>query len=170
MKTLRIQWVIALAATLTATARPPQGRPGPPPPPIPPLFAAFDTDRDQELSAEEIAAAAAILAKLDLNHDGEVSLEESLMPPSEEKKSRNKPKKEDRPMPEGRPEHPGKRPVPPLIDALDLNKDGTISADELAGAPESLKTLDKDNDGTLSPAELHPQGPPPPGNEDLPVE
>ena len=51
--------------------------------------------------------------------------------------------------------------MPPLIKALDADADGTISAAELAGAPESLKTLDKNGDGELSPDELRPQGPPP---------
>ena len=45
--------------------------------------------------------------------------------------------------PGGGPEGPGgpggKRPVPPIIAALDLNKDGTIDADEISKAPESLK-------------------------------
>jgi Ca2+-binding EF-hand superfamily protein len=48
-----------------------------------------------------------------------------------------------------------------LIKALDADADGTISASELAGAPDSLKTLDKNSDGELSPEELHPQGPSP---------
>lgn len=168
MKSLRLQWIIALAASLTVTARPPQGpqgRGGPPPlPPIPPLFAIFDTDRNQELSAEEIAAAAEALGKLDRNRDGEVSLQETFMPPPEQRKPRNKPNPENRPAP------PDKRPVPPLIDALDLNKDGTITADELASAPESLKTLDKDGDGALSPAEIRPLGPTPPLEPKPPVE
>jgi len=171
MKALPIQSFIALAISLTAMARPPQGNGGPPPPPpIPPLFAVFDKDHDRELSAEEIAAAPGALGKLDRNHDGEVSLEETLMPPPEERKSRKKPNNDDRPTPENRPEPPQKRPVPPVIEALDLNRDGTISADELASAPESLKTLDKDGDGTLSPAEIHPQGPPPPIGVKPPVE
>jgi hypothetical protein len=173
MKSLRLQWIIALAASLTATARPPQGpqgHGGPPPPPIPPLFAVFDTDRNQELSAEEIAAAAAALGKLDRNQDGEVSLQEAFMPPPEEKKPRKKANNENRPDPENRPGPPLKRPVPPIIEALDLNKDGTITADELASASESLKTLDKDGDGTLSPAEIHPHGPPPPMGGKPPVE
>jgi len=170
MKSLTIQSIIALACSLSTMARPPQGRGGPPPPPIPPLFAAFDTDHDLELSAEEMAAAEEALAKLDRNHDGEVSLEETLMPPSEEKKSRKKPRKDDGPTPENRPEPPPKRPVPPVIEALDLDGDGTLSADELTSAPESLKSLDQDGDGILSPAELRPQGPPPPMGENPPVE
>lgn len=178
MKALPIQSIIALAISLTATARPPQGRGGPPSPPVPPLFAIFDTNHDQKLSAEEITAAKDALLKLDQNQDGEVSLLESLMPPPDERKPRRKPNKNndaddgkgDRPAPQNRPGPPPKRPMPPVVQALDLNRDGSLTPDELASAPESLKTLDQDGDGTLSPEELRPQGPPPPMGENPPVE
>lgn len=49
-----------------------------------------------------------------------------------------------------------------MIAALDTNKDGSLSAEELKAAPESLLGLDKDGDGELSPQELFPHGPPPP--------
>jgi hypothetical protein len=65
----------------------------------------------------------------------------------------------------------GQRPPPsPLFEALDLNHDGVIDADELAKASESLKKLDKNGDGKLTPDELRParRGPngPPPGGDD----
>ena len=41
----------------------------------------------------------------------------------------------------------GPRMPSPIMEALDLNKDGTIDADELAKAGESLKKLDKNGDG-----------------------
>ena len=44
----------------------------------------------------------------------------------------------------------GPRPVSPIIEALDLNKDGVIDADELAKAAESLKKLDKNGDGKIT--------------------
>ena len=51
----------------------------------------------------------------------------------------------------------GRRPPPsPLFEALDLNHDGEIDADELAKASESLKKLDKNGDGKLTPDELRP--------------
>lgn len=53
----------------------------------------------------------------------------------------------------------GQRPVNPLIEALDLNKDGIIDADELAKAPELLKKLDKNGDGKLTRDEYQPQRP-----------
>lgn len=60
--------------------------------------------------------------------------------------------------------------IPPLVVALDANKDGTISADELANASAAVKSLDKNNDGAVQMEELRPQPPkdgerkgPPPG-------
>lgn len=46
----------------------------------------------------------------------------------------------------------------PIASALDTNKDGTISAQEIANAAKSLKTLDKNKDGKLSGSELSPFG------------
>jgi len=57
-------------------------------------------------------------------------------------------------------------PGPPVIAALDTNADGTISADEIANASQSLLTLDANGDGQLTADELRPDGPPcgpPPG-------
>ena len=51
----------------------------------------------------------------------------------------------------GRP--PGHRP-PPLIAALDANKDGVIDATELANATAALTALDKNADGQLTRDEL----------------
>ena len=50
------------------------------------------------------------------------------------------------------------RPPPPVITALDLNRDGTIDADEIAKASKSLLTLDKNGDGKLTREELRPPG------------
>jgi Ca2+-binding EF-hand superfamily protein len=44
----------------------------------------------------------------------------------------------------------------PLMQALDTNSDGELSADELAAAAESLKKLDRDGDGKLTAMELVP--------------
>lgn len=53
----------------------------------------------------------------------------------------------------------GPPPPPPIIAALDADHDGTISADEIAGASEALKSLDKNDDGKLSGDEIHPPRP-----------
>lgn len=51
----------------------------------------------------------------------------------------------------------GQRPINPIIEVLDLNKDGVIDAEELAKATESLKKLDKNGDGKLTEDEFRPQ-------------
>jgi len=152
MKTQSIHWLIALAACVSASAQPPKPPGDRRPPPPPPFFMVLDADQDKELSAEEIAAASEILAKMDKNGDGKITLDEVRRPDGEG----------GRPKGPGGPP-PGDRPVPPLIKALDTDADGTLSAEELAAAPESLKTLDKNGDGELSPEEIHPRPPRPDG-------
>lgn len=49
----------------------------------------------------------------------------------------------------------------PIMRALDVNGDGTISAEEIADASKNLKKLDRDGDGQLTLAELRPAGGPP---------
>lgn len=44
----------------------------------------------------------------------------------------------------------------PLLRALDTDKDGELSADEIKNASAALKALDKDGDGKLSAEELRP--------------
>ncbi len=48
-------------------------------------------------------------------------------------------------------------PPSPLMDALDTDKDGELSAEEIANAATALKTLDKDGNGKLTEDELRPQ-------------
>ena len=50
-------------------------------------------------------------------------------------------------------------PKPPLLEALDLNGDVVLDAEEIAKASESLKKLDKNGDGKLTGNELHPPHP-----------
>ena len=58
----------------------------------------------------------------------------------------------------GPPMGQGGFPINPLIEALDLDKDGKISAEELKQASESLKKLDKNRDGELTREEMMPKG------------
>ncbi|MCP5053077.1 MAG: hypothetical protein GY940_38275 [bacterium] len=53
---------------------------------------------------------------------------------------------------------PDMRPKPPIFVALDTDKDGKISASELANATLALRTLDKNGDAELTPDELRPKG------------
>jgi hypothetical protein len=64
----------------------------------------------------------------------------------------------------------GRRGMPPspVMNVLDANHDGELSADEIANASKALLTLDKNGDGKLSADELRPvrpegapEGPPP---------
>lgn len=47
----------------------------------------------------------------------------------------------------------------PLLQALDTDKNGELSAAEIAAAPTALKTLDKNGDGKLSADEVRPPQP-----------
>jgi len=71
------------------------------------------------------------------------------------------------PPPDGSgPDRPPMRrrmPVHPLMQALDINKDGTLDEQEIANAATALKALDKNGDGKITPDELRP--PFPPGGE-----
>ena len=149
--------LIALGSTAWAQDNVPAGNQAPPPKPprVPLLFAALDVDEDGEISAAEIAAAAEALIEVDANGDGKITLEEVLPP-----------KKEHNPFAP----KPMRRP-PPVIEALDVDQDGKLSAEELKNATESLLTLDTNGDGELTGDEMFPpppadggdqQGPPPP--------
>ena len=156
MKTRSIHLILAVLATITANAAEPKTPDGHRPPPQP-LQKALDTNRDGELSPDEISASTTVLEGLDKNGDGALTRKEFLPKP---------PKDKDEQGNEGAPPPPppgkdGKKnpPPPPIIRALDLDKDGVISAEEIDAAPESLLILDKDDDGTISRKELHPKPP-----------
>lgn len=82
----------------------------------------------------------------------------------------NRPGPQDGPGPGGPPRmRDGMRPPPnPIVEALDADRDHTISADEIHAAAEALKSLDRNGDGELSEEEFHPM--PPRGPEGGPPE
>lgn len=62
--------------------------------------------------------------------------------------------------PEGgqRPQGRG-RYIPLIVEALDADKDGALSTEELGKASDAIKTLDKDSDGKVSGEEMRPRRP-----------
>jgi hypothetical protein len=59
----------------------------------------------------------------------------------------------------GRPgQGPGRMPHP-IVEVLDVNKDGVIDADEITNAAAALRKLDKNGDGKLSLDEIRPARP-----------
>jgi hypothetical protein len=167
MKANQIAMTILLMSA-SVQAQPPKAGspPGPghvPKPQLPAIMQALDADNDGEISDEEISKSAESLAALDQNKDGKISPEEL------------RPKQPGGPGPQnsgpgtaGAPKR-GMRP-PPIVDALDADRDGRISADEMEKATAALKSLDKNQDGELTGNEMFfpPQGPPPPEPGDKP--
>lgn len=141
------------------------------------LLSSLDTDKSGSIDKAEFSAAAQALASsssssatgsssatdifstLDTNSDGSMSTEELVASLKNMKPPEGK---GDMPPP------PGAMPPPPsdssstsnnsttssssdIIDAMDTNKDGTVSIDELLAALENLKTdSSKKNNGTAS--------------------
>jgi Ca2+-binding EF-hand superfamily protein len=67
-------------------------------------------------------------------------------PPPEGREERNR-----EGGPDGRPRFPN-----PVLEAIDADKNGELSAEEIANAATALKTLDKNSDGKLDMAETRP--------------
>ena len=67
-------------------------------------------------------------------------------PPPEGRQERNR-----EGGPDGRPRFPN-----PVLEAIDADKNGELSAEEIANAATTLKTLDKNSDGKLDMAETRP--------------
>lgn len=154
MKTTPTLAAALLAALACQAQAEPQGPPhGPPPHPPAPIYKSLDSDGDGTISAEEIAAAAESLRALDIDGDGTVSRDE--LHPAPPEGAGEAPAGDEAQDPARRP----RRPAPPLLAALDGDRDGVLSPAEIEAAPESLTELDRDGDGDLTPREIHPRRP-----------
>jgi hypothetical protein len=162
----------------------PPGRHGHRPPPSP-LIEALDVNHDGVIDSNEIANASAELLTLDKNGDGKLTQDE-LRPQRPPQNGGHQSGDDQPPGPppnggqddnaaqsdgdhhgQGGPDGmKGHRPMPPVMQALDVNHDGVIDADEIANAPAELKTLDKNGDGKLTQDELRPPRPPQDGGGD----
>jgi len=111
------------------------------------VLSALDADGDLTVSSAEMLDAPAALRRLDLNHDGKLSAEEcGFLPPGDFtgparllKRYRHEFMREN-----------------PVLAALDTDRDGEISAAEIANSASALSALDINNDGRLTPYELLP--------------
>ncbi len=143
------------AATAPAPAAPAAPAPGAEGRPrfISPLIAALDRNGDQVLSADEISTAAAVLATLDKNKDGELTGDE--VRPSRPGRAGSEGQAPQQGRRDDTQSATGQRPAGqasrnPAFNALDANKDGKVTADEMKNAAAALKTLDKNGDGKLT--------------------
>jgi len=127
-----------------------------------------DKNNDGKITKDELPEQMQrMFPRIDTNQDGAIDREELAVM---EKRMAERGQGGQRPegQPGQRPEgQPGQRPqnpqgqgrgLPPLpvLQALDTNQDGEISADEIANAVKALKSLDKDGNGKLTMEELMP--------------
>ncbi len=148
-----------------------QGGPDGHRPPPSPVVMVLDANHDGVIDAQEIANAPAALASLDINGDGALTPDELRPPPPQNGQGGNGANKGQanrgaRAGRDGQQQNggPGKgpdgnHPIPPLIQALDTNGDGTIDAQEIANSSAALKTLDANGDGQLTHDEFCPAPP-----------
>jgi len=103
----------------------------------------FDRNSDGVLTAEELPERMQkIFERGDANHDGRLTADEIRAMASRQG------------MPAGSQKNAGVTRMDPLLNALDSDHDGVISAAEIASASRSLLTLDADSDGDIKPDEM----------------
>jgi hypothetical protein len=131
-----------------------------------PIVRALDTDKNHELSTQELANAAASIRTLDANSDGIISPEElrpvrpagAPTPPGTTQRPAGAPARKGDATPRGDGTAHA-HPIDPVMLALDANADGSLSIAETANATASLTALDANKDGKLTPDELRPLPP-----------
>jgi hypothetical protein len=117
----------------------------------PPIATLFDTDSNGALSEAEVAQAASQLLKLDQNKDGQLTAQE-LCPGGCRRSGQGCPWGG-----QGQGRHAGadgQKPV--LLVLFDTDKDGVLSAAEIAASPTVLKALDQNSDGQVTADEIRP--------------
>ena len=102
-------------------------------PPIDRLTEGLDRNGDARLSAQEIEDAPAVLASLDQNQDGQLTVDE-IFPPMRGRQDR----RGAGPGGPGGPSGPGAMPSRDLIGEFDADKNGRLEGDELKLALESI--------------------------------
>ena len=105
----------------------------------------FDKNGDGVLTSDELPARMqALFARGDANHDGRLTPEEIRA------------MAERQGMPAGAPSggNAGATRMDPLLNALDADHDGAISAVEIAGSGKALLVLDKNGDGEITADEM----------------
>src|SRR5216110_2997565 len=104
-----------------------------------PVLSALDKDHNKEISAEELAAAPAVLLELDKNKDGKLSEDE--VSPQREDGQGNRPRSR---------RGPGIMRMIKALSALDADESGTIDEAEIKNAVAALQKLDVNHDGKLT--------------------
>ncbi len=149
----------ALAGDELRPRREPIGGPARTPPEATAAFMTFDADENGVLDSAELPSQfLSLLARADAGGDGAASEAEILALLTVEAEPPPEPEADDdesEPVEAGGDAEPA-RPRIPLMAALDADGDGTVSAAEIASAPQSLRALDTDGDGRLTQEELRP--------------
>ena len=133
------------------------------------MFSRLDANGDGKITRDEMGEKARMVDHADKDGDGAVSIDEFRRFLKERQKRQHERREGDgrdegrpgrdkhRDRPEGRRgrgEGPPGR-TPPLMAALDTDRDGRLSRDEIARAPKVLERFDRNQDGFLDARELH---------------
>lgn len=117
--------------------------------------------------------AAGLLTLSALSQSPALPADGDARPPREERAGRDRHEGGEFGGREGGPGRGGPRMVSPVVQALDADGDGILSAAEIANAPAALKKLDKNGDGKIDREEMRPaqglgprRGPGGPGGAD----
>jgi Ca2+-binding EF-hand superfamily protein len=105
---------------------------------------ALDRNGDGTLTKDEVSERMqGLFTRIDTNKDGKLTPDEIRASATGQS------------GPVGRPQSGGEATrMDPVLNAIDADHDGILSASEIATAPTALKSLDKDGDGELSASEL----------------